>query len=236
MAVERSYKYLNIITVCFVVALLIANLAGCIKIIRITIPFVDFSFSCTTGLLLFPATYLIGDLLTEVYGYAQSRRVIWTGFGSLITSNLIIQGFVALPPDPDWGLQESYQQIFNQSFRVSMASMVAFFCGEFTNSYVVAKLKVITKGKMQWLRIIGSTVAGELVDTLIIFPLGFLGAAGYPISLMIGVIATSYIFKVCWEILAYPLTRQLIAFLKRSEVEDYYDYDTNFSPFHLNHA
>lgn len=233
---EKKYKYLNAITIGFVVALLISNLVGCIKVTQITIPWTNLSFNCTTGLLIFPITYLIGDLLTEVYGYSQSRRVIWAGFISLIASNLILQIFIAMPPAPNWGLQDAYSQIFHQSFRVSFASIIAFFCGEFTNSYVVAKLKVFTQGKYQAVRIIGSTVAGELVDTMIILPLGFLGAPGYPLELMIPAFMTNYIVKVSWEILAYPITQQIIRALKRSEQEDYYDYRTDFNPLHINNA
>jgi uncharacterized integral membrane protein (TIGR00697 family) len=188
----------------------------------------------TTGLLLFPASYLIGDILTEIYGYAVSRKVIWTGFTALILANLIIQLFIYLPADPNWGLQDAYSKIFNMSFRVSIASIIAFTCGEFTNSYVLAKMKILTKGKFMIARLIGSTAAGELIDTLIIFPLGFLGAEGYPLSLMFKMMLSKYIIKVVWEIIAYPiLTVHLIKFLKKSEQEDYYDYDTNLNPFKL---
>lgn len=232
-APKRSYKYLDIITVSFVVVLLISNLIGSVKITRLCMPgLVTACFSCTTGLFLFPASYLIGDLLTEVYGYAKSRRVIWTGFAALVAANLIILFFNSLPPDPSWGLEKEFAAIFKQSMRVSLASIVAFFCGEFTNSYVIAKLKILTKGKHQAVRIIGSTMAGELVDSTLILFLGFYGAAGYPLDLMLKVLLTNYLFKVAWEIVVYPLTRQLLKFLKKAESEDYYDYDTDFNPFH----
>lgn len=231
----KQYKYLDIITITFVVVLIITNLVGSMKVTKLCVGWGDepFCFSCTTGLLLFPVSYLIGDILTEIYGYSTSRRIIWTGFTALLISNLIIQFFIFLPPDPNWGLQDEYAKIFNQSFRVSMASMVAFWCGEFTNSYVLAKMKILTKGKFMIARLIGSTVAGELVDTLIIFPLGFLGAEGYPLSLMLQMMTSKYIIKVLWEIIAYPLvTVHLIKFLKKSENEDHYDYDTDLNPFH----
>lgn len=210
--------------------LILTNLVGSVKIIHLCAN--DFCFSSTAGLLLFPVSYLIGDILTEIYGYAASRKVIWTGFAALILANIIVQFFVLLPPDPNWGLQESYAKIFHLSFRVSFASIVAFWCGEFTNSYVVAKMKILTNGKYQAARLILSTMAGELVDTLIIFPLGFLGAEGYPISLMLNVMLSKYLIKVAWEIIAYPIfTVHLVKFLKESESSDVYDYNTNLSPF-----
>jgi uncharacterized integral membrane protein (TIGR00697 family) len=230
---RRTYKHLDTITVSFVVVILLSNLVGSVKITKLCLPFFeDICFSCTCGLFLFPASYLIGDLLTEVYGYSKSRRVIWTGFAALIAANIIIAFFNFLPPDPAWGLQEEFSMVFKQSMRVSLASMVAFFCGEFTNSYVIAKLKVWTKGKYQAVRIIGSTMAGELVDTTLILFLGFYGAVGYPLELMMGVLVTNYLFKVSWEIIVYPLTRLLLKYLKKVEAEDYYDYDTDFNPFH----
>ncbi len=213
---------------------MVSNLIGSVKVTRLCIPNTELCISCTTGLLLFPLSYLIGDILTEVYGYASSRKVIWTGFTALITANILIQIFKALPPDPDWGLQLAYSQIFNQSLRTSAASMIAFFCGEFTNSFVLAKLKVITQGKIPALRIIGSTVAGELIDTIIIYPLAFWGALGFPPNLLLKVMITNYCLKVLWEIVAYPVTKQILAFLKKTENEDYYDYDTDFNPFHVN--
>ncbi|MCE2928832.1 MAG: queuosine precursor transporter [Candidatus Caenarcaniphilales bacterium] len=231
MELKRTYKYLDIITTAFVVILLVSNLIGSLKVTRLCIA-PDLCFSFTTGLFLFPASYLIGDILTEVYGYSKSRKVIWSGFAALILSNLLIQFFKILPPDPNWGLQEAYSQIFNQSLRVSAASMLAFFCGEFTNSFVIAKLKVITKGKFQFLRIIGSTIAGELVDSVIIYPLAFLGAPGFTPALVLKIMITNYCLKVLWEILVYPLTKILLKFLKKVESEDYYDYETDFNPFH----
>ncbi len=227
---ERNYKYLGFISICFVVVLILTNLVGSVKITRLCIG--DFCFSTTTGLLLIPVSYLIGDILTEIYGYAESRRVIWTGFIALILSNLILQFFISLPPDPNWGSQEAYAKIFNLSLRVSFASIIAFWCGEFANSYVVAKMKILTGGKYLGARLILSTMAGELVDTLIIFPLGFLGAEGYPLSLMLNVMASKYIIKVLWEIIAYPIfTVHMIKFLKKSEGVDAYDYQVDLSPF-----
>lgn len=213
--------------------LILTNLVGSAKITQFCLS-ESFCFSLSTGLLLFPVSYLIGDILTEVYGYAASRRVIWTGFGALLIANLIIQFFVVLPADPNWGLQEAYSQVFKMSLRISIASIIAFAAGEFTNSYVIAKLKLWLKGKYQWFRIIGSTMAGELVDTLIIIPLGFWGAEGYPVEILFKIMMSKYLIKVIWEIIAYPIiTVHLIKFLKTREHEDYYDKNTDFNPFHL---
>ncbi len=247
---QRSYKYLDIITVVFVVVLLLADLVASVKVTQLLIPAPEnllgllaswglpvigscLAISFTTGLFFFPVSYLAGDILTEVYGYDKSRRVIWTGFISLIIANIIIKILVSLPPDPHWTLQPAYEQIFALSMRISAASMFAYFCGEFVNSYTVAKLKVLTQGKNLALRLIGSTMTGELVDTLIFYPLAFIGMQGFPTDLIIKIMITNYIVKVMWEVIAYPATRQLVLFLKHKENEDYYDYKTNFSPFHL---
>ncbi len=224
---ERSYKYLDLVTVVFVVVLLLSNLIASVKITRLL------GVSFTAGLFFFPLSYLIGDVLTEVYGYAKSRRVIWTGFISLLVSNIIIKILINLPPDPHWTLQPAYEQIFGLSLRVSMASMIAYFCGEFANSYVLAKMKVLTEGKWQFARIIGSTVVGELVDTLIFYPLAFLGSNVLSTALIIKLMIANYIIKVSWETIAYPLTRRLLKWLKRTEDEDYYDYNTDFNPLHV---
>lgn len=213
-----------------------------IKISRIAVPSIDFdlgfiqftspeTISFGVGLLIFPISYLMGDILTEVYGYARSRRVIWTGFVFLIISVALANLFVIMPADPDWGLQDAYAKIFSMSFRVSLASMLAYFCGEFCNSYVVAKLKVLTKGKKLFYRLIGSTVAGEFVDTIIFYPIAFAGIAGFPPSLLIKVMIANYTVKVLWEVLAFPMTRRLVNYLKKAENEDYYDTKTDFSPF-----
>jgi queuosine precursor transporter len=225
----QKYKYLDIITVAFVVILLLSNLVASVKVSQIEL--LGHSLSFSSGLFFFPVSYLIGNILTEVYGYSRSRRVIWIGFISLFVANFITQILVALPPDPAWRLQEAYESIFGISLRVSFSSMLAYFCGEFINSFVIAKLKVLFDGKSMSLRIIGSTIAGEFVDTMIFYPLAFLGNPNFPPSLIIKIMITNYIVKVLWEIFAYPITKQIIGFLKSSESEDYYDRGTNFSPF-----
>ncbi len=245
---QRSYKYLDIITVIFAIVLLLSNIIASQKLTQILIP-LPFSetlttwgmpliggalvLSFTSGLFFFPLSYLAGDILTEVYGYSRSRRVIWIGFLSLILANLIIKIIIAAPPAPSWTLQPAYEQVFESSLRISACSMLAYFCGEFTNSYTLAKLKIYTDGKLMPLRLIGSTVAGELVDTLIFYPLAFTGLPGFTPDLIFKIMVANYIFKVLWEVIAYPGTRVLISYLKKQEHEDYYDYKTDFNPFHV---
>jgi uncharacterized integral membrane protein (TIGR00697 family) len=202
--------------------------------IKVTqVDFFGFKFSFTAGLLFFPVSYLIGDLLTEVYGYAKSRQVIWSGFAALLFANLVAQAMILLPPAPGWELQAAYEAVFGIGLQVSVASMIAFFCGEFCNSFVIAKLKILLKGKYQGIRIISSTMVGELVDTLIFYPVAFLGNPNFPPRLILEIMIVNYLIKVLWEIIAYPMTRKIIKTLKKQEQEDYYDYQTNFSPFHL---
>lgn len=237
---HNAYKYLDIVTVVFVVVLLLSNLVASIKITRVSVPSFEIfgmstpeDLSFGAGLLIFPISYLMGDILTEVYGYARSRRVIWIGFTTLIISVLLANLFVLMPADPNWGLQDAYSKIFSMSIRVSAASMLAYFCGEFCNSFVVAKMKVFTEGKNLFARLIGSTIAGEFVDTLIFYPIAFFGLPEFPTWLLLEVMLLNYIVKVAWEILAFPMTQKIVTFLKKAEQEDYYDYDTDFNPFHL---
>lgn len=230
---HKPYKYLDIITVIFVVTLLLSNLVTSIKVVRLDLP-VFGAISFGAGILIFPISYLMGDILTEIYGYARTRRVIWTGFIAVIISTSLAQLFVWMPADPDWGLQDCYEKIFTASFRISLASITAYFCGEFTNSFVVAKMKVSTHGKGMFWRLIGSTVAGEFVDTLIFYPIAFLGNPAFPQGLIVKVMIANYCAKVLWELIAYPLfTKKLVNYLKRAEHEDYYDYETDFNPFHF---
>lgn len=225
----QNYKYLDIITVIFVTTLLLSILVAGIKVVRLELFGKDIVFAA--GLLIFPVSYLLGDILTEVYGYARSRRVIWTGFITVLVSVILTNIFVQMPADPNWGLQDAYEKVFGLSLRVALASFTAYFCGEFVNSYVVAKLKVLTNGKNLFYRLIGSTIAGEFVDTLIFYPLAFAGIAGFPTDLLIKVMITNYIIKVLWEVFAYPGTKIIVRKLKALEHEDYYDKDTDFSPF-----
>lgn len=209
----------------FVAALLCSNLIGVSKVCTL------FGYSFGAGVLFFPLSYLLDDILTEVYGYALARRVIWAGFGALLFASLMSWVIVALPPAPGWRGQQAYVDIFGQTPRIVLASLVAFWAGEFANSYVLAKLKIRTKGRFLWLRTIGSTVVGEGFDSLIFYPVAFLGAPNWPLQLVLQVMVANYFIKVAWEVIATPLTYGIVNFLKRAEREDYFDRHTDFNPF-----
>lgn len=224
---RRAYKYYDLVMAAFVTVLLCANVIGVGK--RSSI----WGQAFGAGILFFPLSYLFGDILTEVYGYARSRRVIWAGFGALIFASLMSTVIVKLPSAPGWTQQGAYEDIFGQTPRIVLASLLAFWAGEFVNSLVLAKLKVKTEGRFLWLRTIGSTVAGECVDSLIFYPVAFLGAKGWTLYDMLIVMRNNYLLKVAWEAIATPVTYQIVNFLKRVEHEDYYDRDTDFNPFTL---
>jgi len=185
------------------------------------------------GILFFPLSYVFGDVLTEVYGYARSRRVIWAGFGALIFASIMSTVIVKLPAAPGWAQQEAYEDIFGQTPRIALASLTAFWAGEFLNSFVLAKLKIKTEGRFLWMRTIGSTIVGEGADSLIFYPIAFLGAKGWTTHDMLEVMMSNYVLKVAWEVVATPVTYQVVNFLKRVEHEDYYDRNTDFNPFTL---
>jgi uncharacterized integral membrane protein (TIGR00697 family) len=216
----------------FVAVLLCSNLIGVQKVSHIELPIVgDYVYGA--GVLFFPISYLFGDILTEVYGYKRSRRVIWAGFGALIFASAMSYIVTSLPPagtmSPEQ--QQAVNLIFGQTWRIVVASLTAFWLGEFVNSFVLAKMKVATAGKFLWLRTIGSTFVGEAVDSLIFYPLAFYGTWSNTqvVSVMIG----NYFIKVMWEVLATPFTYLIVGFLKRVEHEDYFDRDTDFNPFTL---
>jgi len=186
-----------------------------------------------TAILFFPLSYLFGDILTEVYGYARSRRVIWAGFSALGFAAFMSWIVVKIPPAPDWPHQQAYEVIFGSTPRIVFASLIAFWAGEFTNSFVLAKMKIFTKGRYLWTRTIGSTVAGEIVDSMLFYPLAFLGATGWTFELVIKVTVFNYTAKVLLEVILTPLTYRIVNYLKRVEKEDYYDRDTSFNPFTL---
>ena len=225
MTPTRHYKYYDLIMAAFVVVLLCSNLIGVAKPTHIG-PVV---FGC--GNLFFPISYLFGDILTEVYGYARSRRVVWAGFASLAFASFMSFVIVNMPPAPGWTGQAVIEQAFGNTWRVAGASLIAYFCGEFVNSFTLAKLKIRSNGKKLWLRFVLSTVFGEAVDSSIFYPLAFLGS--WDNDLLLQVMLTNYCIKVGWEILATPLTYKVVNFLKKKENEDYFDRDTNFTPFSL---
>jgi uncharacterized integral membrane protein (TIGR00697 family) len=226
---RRRYKYYDLMMAAFVTILLCSDLIGVQKVSQVRLG--SWSFAFGTGILFFPLSYLFGDVLTEVYGYARSRRVIWAGFGALIFASFMSFVVVKMPPAAGWADQAIYEKIFGQTPRIVFASLTAFFAGEFANSFVLAKMKVATNGRWLWMRAIGSTVAGEGVDSIIFYPLAFLG--NWETSLVIQVMITNYFLKVLWEVLATPITYKFVGFLKRAEHEDYYDRDTDFNPFTL---
>jgi queuosine precursor transporter len=224
------FRYFDFVMAAFVTILLLSNVLGAGKVAVVTLPGIgDWPFGA--GILFFPISYVIGDVLTEVYGYAHARRCIWAGFGALLFMAFMAMVVVALPPAATWTGQSAYETIFGQVPRIVFASMVAFWAGEFANSYVLAKMKLWTKGRMLWSRTIGSTVVGEGIDSLIFYPLAFWGAAGWTNDLVLQVLLTQWVLKVSWEVLLTPLTYVVVGFLKRREGVDVYDTSTDFSPF-----
>jgi uncharacterized integral membrane protein (TIGR00697 family) len=219
---NRSYKYLDYITGIFVAVLLISNTAS-VKILNLG------WFAFDGGTILFPLAYIFGDILTEVYGYRRSRRVIWTGFFSIILMAAVYAIVGYLPAAEGWGMQDAYISILGIVPRIVLASIIAYFAGEFSNSYILAKMKVWMNGKYLWMRTISSTIVGEGVDTALFVLIAFAGTM--PTSLLIAIIVSNYIFKVGVEVLFTPITYAIVNFLKRKEHEDYYDKNTNFNPF-----
>jgi uncharacterized integral membrane protein (TIGR00697 family) len=222
---RRSYRYYDLVMAAFVTVLLCANLIGASKVARVG------PFTFGAGVLFFPLSYVFGDVLTEVYGYARARKVVWAGFGAMAFASVMSFVVLAFPPAPGWPHQEAFQTVFGNTPRIVFASLVAYFCGEFTNSYVLARLKVRTEGRYLWVRTIGSTIAGEGIDSLIFYPLAFAGV--WTQDLVLTVMVTNYLFKVGWEAVITPVTYRVVNVLKRVEAEDYYDRDTNFTPFSL---
>ena len=209
----------------FVTVLFCSNFIGAIKIWEVG------GYKFGAGILFFPISYLFGDILTEVYGYTRARKVVWAGFGSLVFTVLMAQVVLSLPPAQGWVGQEQMEFVFGSTPRIVIASIMAYTAGEFCNSYVLAKMKIATKGRFLWMRTIGSTIAGEGIDSLIFYPAAFWGV--WSPENVIGVMLGNYALKVAWEVAATPFTYKIVGFLKRKEQEDYYDWKTNFTPFSL---
>ena len=226
----RSLRYFDFVMAAFVTILLLSNVLGAGKVATITLPGIG-EWPFGAGILFFPVSYVIGDVLTEVYGFARARRCIWAGFCALLFMAFMSWVVVALPPAASWTGQASYEAVFGQVPRIVLASMVAFWAGEFANSFVLAKMKVATRGKHLWTRTIGSTVVGQGVDSAIFYPLAFWGAAGWSTDLVITVLLTQWALKVAWEALLTPVTYAVVGFLKRREGIDVYDRGTDFTPF-----
>jgi uncharacterized integral membrane protein (TIGR00697 family) len=221
----RTYKYYDLVMAAFVTVLLCANLIGASKVATL------FGFTFGAGVLFFPVSYIFGDVLTEVYGYARARKVVWAGFGALVFASFMSWAILAFPPAPGWPNQSAFEAVFGGTPRIVAASMLAYFAGEFCNSYVLAKMKLLTEGKNLWMRTIGSTIVGEAVDSAIFYPAAFLGV--WSNQQVLAVMMTNYALKVGWETVMTPFTYRIVGFLKRAEQEDYYDRDTDFTPFSI---
>ena len=227
---ERRLRYFDFVMAAFVTILLLSNVLGAGKVAVVSLPFLG-QWPFGAGILFFPISYVIGDVLTEVYGYARARRCIWAGFGALLFMAFMAQVVVALPPAADWQGQEAYEAVFGQVPRIVAASMIAFWAGEFANSFVLAKMKVATAGRHLWARTIGSTVVGQGVDSLIFYPLAFSGV--WDADTLLVVLLTQWALKVVWEALLTPATYAAVGFLKRREGVDVYDEATDFTPFRV---
>ena len=217
-------KYFDLIGMAFIAVLLVSTIAA--QKLFVVGPLV-----LPAGILLFPLAYIFGDVLTEVYGYARSRRIVWMGFAMSLMMAMVFTIAVALPPAPGWPMQESFAAVLGFVPRVVFASLIAYLCGEFVNAYVLAKMKVRTAGKHLWMRTIGSTLIGEGIDTAIFMTIAFAGVLPMPVLLL--ALLSSYLVKVSYEIAATPITYLVVNALKRAEGVDHYDVGTDFNPFRL---
>lgn len=221
----RSYKYFDLVTAAFVTVLLCANLIGASKVATL------WGVTFGAGVLFFPISYIFGDILTEVYGYGRARRAVWSGFAAMGFASFMSWAVLSFPPAAGWPHQAAFETVFGSTPRIVAASLVAYFCGEFCNSYVLARMKLWTSGRLLWTRTIGSTIVGEGVDSLIFYPVAFWGLWETPLVLQ--VMLSNYLLKVLWEAVNTPITYRIVNFLKRAEHEDYFDRHTRFTPFTL---
>ncbi len=229
---RRQFKYYEFVMAAFVAVYLCSNLIGPAKAAQLDLPgWGPVTFGA--GVLFFPISYIFGDVLTEVYGYARARRVIWAGFCAMIFASVMAAVVVALPPAPTWSNQPAYEIAFGSTWRIVLASLTAFFCGEFVNSYVLAKMKIRSEGRHLWQRTIGSTIFGEGIDSLLFYPLAFWNSGLIPNELLPTIMLTQFVTKVGVEILFTPVTYRIVAALKHAEREDHYDRHTNFTPFSI---
>ena len=218
----HGYRWYPAVVAVFVTCLITANIIA-VKPVEVG------GLIFPAAVVIFPLAYIFGDILTEVYGYRRSRSVIWLGFFSALLMSVTFIVVGKLPPAADWNGQAAYDQILGLTPRIVIASLIAYFSGEFSNSYILAKMKIWTGGRWLWTRTIGSTIVGELVDTALFVTIAFYGVI--PNSLLIAVLVSNYVFKTGVEVLFTPITYRMVRFLKRAEQEDYYDRDTNFNPF-----
>lgn len=222
---QREYRYYDLVMAGFVTVLLCSNLIGPAKIAEVA------GFTFGAGVLFFPFSYIFGDCLTEVYGYKRARRVVWAGFAALIFASMMTQIVLAFPPAPGWPHQAAYETALGATWRIALASLVAFWAGEFVNSYVLAKIKLWMQGRHLYVRTISSTVAGQAIDSMLFYTLAFWGI--WSTEQLLLVMFSNYAIKVLWEALMTPLTYVIVGFLKKREHEDVFDRDTNFTPFSL---
>lgn len=232
MTAPKSFRYYDLVMAGFVTVLICSNLIGPAKAAQIDLPIVG-AVTFGAGVLFFPITYVFGDILTEVYGYARARKVIWAGFAGLAFASFMATVVVALPPAPEWKNQPAYEIAFGSTWRIAAASLIAFACGEFVNSFVLAKMKILTAGKWLWTRTVGSTVFGEAVDSMLFYPLAFYSSGIMPDEIIPKLMLVQFLAKVGVEVAFTPVTYKIVAALKRAEHEDYYDRKTDFNPFTL---
>ena len=232
MREQRAYRYYEFVMAAFVTVLICSNLIGPAKIAQLELPLLG-TIVLGAGALFFPISYVFGDILTEAYGYSRARQVIWAGFAGLGFASFMAAVVVALPPAPFWKHQSAYEVAFGSTWRIVAASMIAYFCGEFVNSYTLAKMKILTAGKWLWTRTIGSTIIGEAVDSALFYPLAFYGSGIIPDDKLPLVMLAQFVAKVSVEVVFTPVTYKVVGWLKRAESEDYYDRKTDFNPFSL---
>lgn len=220
---RRHFRYFDYLMAAFVAILLLSNLIGASKLATIN------GYTFGAGILFFPISYVLGDVLTEVYGYANARRCVWTGFAALLFMAFMSFVVVAMPPAAGWDGQAAYESVFGNTWRIVAASVLAFWAGEFVNSFVMAKMKLLTGGRHLWSRTIGSTVFGQAVDSLIFYPVAFFGI--WSNEQVLTVMVTNWLLKVLWEALLTPVTYAVVGWFKAREGVDVFDDGTDFSPF-----
>jgi queuosine precursor transporter len=224
----QQFRSFDIVMAAFVAILLLSNIIGAAKPAQIDLPFIGKQVF-GAGILFFPISYVIGDVLTEVYGYARARRCVWVGFSALLFMAFMSWVVVHLPPADGWPNQAAYESVFGSTWRIVLASIAAFWAGEFVNSFILAKMKIWTKGEKLWTRTIGSTVFGQAVDSLLFYPIAFLGE--WSNEQLLSVMLTNWLLKVLWEALLTPVTYAMVNKLKQIEGVDLFDEGTNFTPF-----
>ena len=226
---DRSFRYYDFCMAAFVAILLCSNLIGAAKAVELHV--LGWPVRFGAGILFFPLSYVLGDVLAEVYGFARARRVVWAGFVASLFAAFMSWFVVVLPPAPAWHGQAALSDVFGQTPRIIFASVAAFWAGEMANAAVLSRMKVWTQGRMLWTRTIGSTVVGQGVDSLIFYPLAFLGAPNWPVALVLTVMVTNYALKVLWEALLTPVTYRIVEGFKRAEGVDVFDTTTALTPF-----